>query len=137
MALSTNDFEKLAELESINPMQLIDAGNKVYSHSGEELMNEKNQVTDSAPANYIGELYAPDINDIEPGHWYFDRSTNLLIYRVKNTEFFYSQLDGPARIRFSIKLDYDDLNKNDKFDPETDKFVNINIESVDSYKWNN
>lgn len=135
MALSKNDIGKLGELESFNPMRLVYSDADTYLKTGEDLINEAKLPSKDTPTNYIGELNAPDVNDITPGTWYFDRSSNLLVYRVKNTEFFYSQLNGPARIRYSIKLEYEDANDNNKYDPEIDKFINISIVSIDKYKW--
>ena len=133
IALSKNDFKELEELEHFNPMLLVYSDAKMYQKREKDLM-EKN--TTNTTANYIGELFGPDINNVAPGAWYYDRDSNLLIYRVKNTEFFYSQLEGPARIRYEIKLDYDDENSNNEYDPKIDKFIDINLESVDKFEWN-
>jgi hypothetical protein len=136
MALANNRLDELEELQQINPMQLVYAGSEAYMKSTENLKNEVGHPPETTISNYIGELYDPDINDIEPGNWYFDRNVNLLIYRVRNTEFFYSSIDGPGRIRYAVMLEYEDMNDNDRYDPAVDRFINIKIGNIDTYEWN-
>lgn len=33
-----------------------------------------------APPNYLGEVFAPDLRNLEGGNWYFDGSTKILVY---------------------------------------------------------
>lgn len=136
MAVANNRIDELEELSHINPMQLIYGGSEVYMKTTEDLKDEIGHPPDTTLSNYIGELYDPDVNDIEPGSWYFDRGVNLLIYRVRNTEFFYSSLDGPERIRYAVMLEYEDMNDNGRYDPAEDRFINIKIENIDTYEWN-
>lgn len=52
---------------------------------------------------YLGELEKPDPYEIEPGHWYFDRSQQALVYHLRNTMNFESSLIGPPRVRFCVR----------------------------------
>jgi hypothetical protein len=135
LAVANNRLDELEEMTQINPMQLVYTGSETYTKTREDMKDEIEQPPETTPSNYMGELYDPDINDIEPGNWYFDRGVNLLIYRVRNTEFFYSSLDGPERIRYAVKVEYEDINNNDQYDPAEDRFMNIKIESIDTYEW--
>ena len=136
MALANNRLDELEELTQINPMLLVYGGSETYMKTTEELEYEIDRPSNKPVWNYAGELHDPDINDIEPGSWYFDRRVNLLIYRVRNTEFFYSSLDGPGRIRYAVMLEYEDMNDNDRYDPAVDRFINIKIGNIDTYEWN-
>ncbi len=88
----------------------------------------------SIPNNYLGELDNPDPGEIEGYRWYFDKSQRQLVYRVGNADDFHSSLDGPARIRVAIQIDYQDQNRNKRFD-EGDAFHGINVVSLDDYRW--
>lgn len=136
VAAAQNRLQQLGDPEKINPMTLMYSSPKPISGEKQDLESIADNPSESTVSNYAGELYDPDIDDIEPGSWYYDMKDNLLIYVVKNTELFYSQLDGPARIRFAVRIEYDDVNHNDTFEPGIDRFLNVNITSVDEYKWN-
>lgn len=89
------------------------------------------------PNNYLGELDAPDPASIEGGQWYFDRRDNTLVYRVSNVESFQTPLPGPARARFAVRLDYDDMNGNNHFDTGVDTLRGLRLEALDAYTWIN
>lgn len=55
------------------------------------------------PDGYLGELADADLNQIAPGKWYFDRSQQALIYRLRSAVGFDSPLAGPARIRLCLR----------------------------------
>jgi hypothetical protein len=59
--------------------------------------------TGLVPARYLGELDEADPGRIAPGHWYFDRSSQSLVYRLRSVDGFASPLSGPPRIRFCLR----------------------------------
>lgn len=78
------DEEGIRQLAGSNPMALL------------------NQI----PGNYLGELDGVDPATLQAGHWYFDQRQKMLIYLVKNSHFFRSDLAGPPRLRWTVRLDY-------------------------------
>ncbi len=86
------------------------------------------------PNNYLGEK---DNNKAikEPGVWYFDKKQKALIYNVTYTENFKTQLKGTPRIRYKVKLIYNDRNNNKRFDPHYDGVAGLDIFTVDKYSW--
>ena len=58
------------------------------------------------PGNYLGDLAAPDPCDVPAGHWYFDSTNRLLVYRIHYADHFVTELPEPARARFRIGLVY-------------------------------
>ncbi len=87
------------------------------------------------PKNYLGELTAPDPGTIEGGVWYFDTGNGTLVYRVSNSAHFSSSLPGPARARFTIQLDFEDVNSDGRFDPAIDKIGGLRLQEVEPYRW--
>ena len=89
------------------------------------------------PKNYVGELDAPVPATVEGGQWYFDLHDHTLVYRVSNAEYFKTTLTGPARARFAVRLDYDDLNGNGRFDNGVDAIRGVRLEALEAYAWTN
>ncbi|MCG2584549.1 type II secretion system protein [Massilia sp. TS11] len=54
------------------------------------------------PSNYVGEYFAPKLEDIEPGSWYFDKKDHKLVYFPNHTR----NLRNPYEnlIKFKVKL---------------------------------
>lgn len=89
------------------------------------------------PANYLGELDAPDPAGIEGGYWYFDRQGRALVYRVYHAGYFSGEAGGPARVRFAIRLVYDDRNRNGVYDAGLDKIEGLRLTALEPYRWTN
>lgn len=87
------------------------------------------------PANYIGEKDNSN-NIIEPGVWYFNKKQNALIYNIRYTEGFETKLKGLPRIRYRIKLVYNDRNKNKRFDVRYDSIAGLDLISIEKFSWN-
>jgi prepilin-type N-terminal cleavage/methylation domain-containing protein len=96
--------------------------------------NPMNRLSEQ-PKNYAGEFDAPDPAVIEGGQWYFDRHDHTLVYRVSNVESFQTPLSGPARARFAVRLDYDDMNGNSSFDMGVDAIRGVRLEALETYSW--
>ena len=92
-------------------------------------------MTTGVPGNYIGELEDPDPASINGGQWYFNTVDRTLMYRVDNTEYFYTDLTGPARVKFNIEIDYDDRNKDNQFDPAVEEYRKIRLKPDNEYSW--
>lgn len=89
------------------------------------------------PKNYLGVLDDPLLEDVPVGNWYFDKDSKLLIYIVKNSGYFNSTLQGPARARFRVQLDFEDANRNGRFDPHEDQLSGLKLSSTEAYSWLN
>jgi hypothetical protein len=88
-----------------------------------------------APKNYLGEFDTTPEEPV-PGAWYFNRSEGTLNYRVRFSEgFLGGNPDDPELIRFQIRLDYDDRNRNGRYDPAIDSLRSIGLVSLDDYRW--
>jgi prepilin-type N-terminal cleavage/methylation domain-containing protein len=87
------------------------------------------------PASYLGEFDAPKPAEIPPGHWYFDRSRRLLVYRVRYGDHFSSSLGSPERARFRVDVVYDDRNESGTFDPGLDGFGGARLAAEEPYRW--
>lgn len=87
------------------------------------------------PENYLGEFdTAPE--EPVPGAWYFNRREGTLNYRVRfGDDFVGGNPEAPLLIRFQIRLDYDDRNRNGRYDPALDSLRSIGLVSLDDYRW--
>ncbi len=89
----------------------------------------------SVPSGYGGTVTGSELDGLERGRWYYDEAEGLLIYLVRNTEFFVSELEGVPRIRYEVRLDYTDRNGNGEYDPGMDDYHSIRLESRDVFRW--
>lgn len=111
LALSGN-MAGVAKLNKSNPMRLLS----------------------QAPNNYLGEKDKSNlINDT--GVWYFDKKQKALVYNVTYTDYFKTSLKGLPRIRYRVKLVYNDKNKNKRFDARTDSIAGLDLFPVEKYRW--
>ena len=56
------------------------------------------------PKNYLGAFDGVNPASIPGGHWYFDRHSRMLIYRVRNRDYFSGGLGMPPRAGFTIRI---------------------------------
>ena len=63
-----------------------------------------------APSNYLGAYYLPDAGRLPRRSWYFDQSSNELVYLINDAEGVYLLRDGEqvptTELRFHIEIDY-------------------------------
>ena len=86
------------------------------------------------PNHYMGEI--KNEKQIVPGgNWYFDVSSNLLVYRLKYTNGFSTGLTGTPRIRYRIKLVYTDNNHNGRYDRGIDDIGGLDLVTAEPYRW--
>ncbi len=87
------------------------------------------------PENYISEK--DDGNHIiTPGIWYFDKKQKTLVYNVIYTDNFKTTLKGVPRIRYRVKLVYNDRNKNKRFDVHYDSIAGLDLFTLENFSWN-
>jgi general secretion pathway protein G len=54
------------------------------------------------PVNYLGPIYAPQVRDVVPGSWYFDKKDKKLVYLFRSGDNFYSRERN--QLNFKVKL---------------------------------
>ncbi len=86
------------------------------------------------PNNYLGEK-ENDNHIIEPGVWYFNKKQKTLIYNVIYNENFKTTLKGLPRIRYQIKLVYNDRNRNKRFDIRYDSIAGLDLLPLEKFSW--
>ncbi|MDH5784495.1 MAG: hypothetical protein OEZ16_02670 [Chromatiales bacterium] len=121
-------LQSLASLHHSNPIKLLQQpeGEMPYSlPSG------------IVPQNYLGEFHSDEAPEGE-GVWYFDLDLGVLVYRVNFDDYFYSSNTlAPNLARYQLRVRFDDLNRNGRFDPAFEKVMNIALEALDHYSWLN
>ena len=129
--------QKLVEMDGMNPYLLMQSAVdvSVEVNEGETIDVYSGVQYRILPARYQGEVDILDPDTIEAGYWYFDRSQALLIYRVSNDEYFYSESPGMAVIRFRVTLKYEDRNSNNRYDPNSDLYLGIKLKNLGGYQW--
>lgn len=87
------------------------------------------------PQSYAGEFFGADPKLFEPGTWYFDTRDRALVYLVRFPEQFVSGLQGPPRLRLAVEPDYDDLDRNGRFDAGRDPVRGLKLLALEPYHW--
>ena len=87
------------------------------------------------PETYAGEFFGADPALFEPGTWYFDTRDRTLVYVVRFPERFVTPLGGPARARLKVEPDYDDLDRNGRFDPGRDPVRGLKLVPAERFDW--
>jgi len=89
------------------------------------------------PEAYAGEFYGPDPKVFEPGTWYFDLRDGSLVYLVRFPQQFVTSLSGPPRLRLAVEPDYDDIDRNGRFDPGRDPVSGLKLVPLEPFFWKN
>ena len=87
------------------------------------------------PEAYAGEFYGPDPKVFEPGTWYFDLKDRSLVYLVRFPQQFVTSLSGPPRLRLTVEPDYDDIDRNGRFDPGRDPVRGLKLVPLEPFFW--
>jgi len=87
------------------------------------------------PDNYAGEFFGPDPGVFEPGTWYFDSRDRALVYLVRFPQQFVTSLSGPPRARLAVEPDYDDVDRNGRFDPGRDPVRGLKLAPLEPFYW--
>lgn len=137
-ALMNGNNEYINELLKMNPIDVmsenIDITSEQYDADEINSYIVMNRLSASLP-NYGGIVFDDSESLLERGQWYFDQDDYILFYKLENSEFFNSNIQGPARIRFQVKLNYTDKDGDKIFDPLVDEFNSAGLQAVDNYSW--
>jgi prepilin-type N-terminal cleavage/methylation domain-containing protein len=87
------------------------------------------------PVAYAGEFYGPGPGTFEPGTWYFDSRERALVYVVRFPERFVTSLGGPPRVRLKVEPDYEDTDRNGRFDPGRDAVRGLKLVPMEPFHW--
>lgn len=138
IAVMKRNYDELESIVNMNPMDIMQArtetasiNNDVYSVSSALV-----ESTLMMPENYGGNVYSNDPNFMEKGKWYYQPLERLLVYRLRNDEFFNSSYGDSDRLRFETALIYQDRNGNRQYDENVDVYESIKLKAVDKYSSN-
>jgi general secretion pathway protein G len=87
------------------------------------------------PEGYAGEFFGADPALFEPGTWYFDTRERAVVYVVRFPEQFVTPLGGPPRLRLAVEPDYDDVDRNGRFDPGCDSLRGLKLVPLEPFYW--
>jgi general secretion pathway protein G len=86
------------------------------------------------PDSYLGEIEdEQQVN--QDGVWYFDSHERLLVYRLRYSDGFSTELTGAPRVRYRIKLIYNDNNRNGRFDSNSDDIGGLDLVPAEAFTW--
>ncbi len=126
----------IAEMRGAIKLQVASQYAKGQLHNIVTLVgNNPLNFASETPDSYIGEQDSPNIETVEPGHWVFDTSKKLLIYRVRYPDYFTTKLKGTKRIEFKVLLVYTDKNGNNQFNIGVDTIEGLRLHSANTYSW--
>ena len=83
------------------------------------------------PYNYSGLKSDLGVANYPLASWYYDSQQDILVYKVKNTNYFASSLPGTPRIRLKVEAIY----QQDLIHKENNKVHGISVNSMDDYSW--
>ena len=133
------EWGKLAAMQGMNPFSLVTEkpvfGNGEPVAPDKMLENYSKLQVLNLPSRYLGELDSLEADTRYSGYWYYDKTKETLVYVVNNTEFFSSEFEGPARVRYRVTVDYRDNNNNGRYDPEVDDFTGVEMKNLGDYQW--
>lgn len=81
------------------------------------------------PRNYLGALTGANPDSIEGGSWYFDVPERVLVYRVRNQDYFRGGLGQPARARFTVRVVYEERERG------KNEIAGVTLMAVEPYAW--
>jgi general secretion pathway protein G len=82
-----------------------------------------------APWNYRGTVDGQQSERMTDGTWYFNTRERVLIYRVRNAEYFRAGGDVPGQARFAVRLLYADRR------PKPPEIVGAQLVKLEPYTW--
>lgn len=102
-------LDSLSALENTNPMQYLQA----------------------PPYNYLGIRDDNAARGYPANSWYYDAEQNMLVYTVKNTDYFSTGLAGTPRIRLRVTLVYPHGAQPGRNNPVR----GVNVKNLEPYSW--
>ena len=83
------------------------------------------------PQSYVGIKSDAEAEQHPVASWYYDPAQNILVYKVKNKNYFETSLPGTARIRLKIELIYKEVISRG----QGSRVQAISVKSLDAYHW--
>ena len=83
------------------------------------------------PYNYLGTKNDGQADDYPLASWYYDPVLSILVYKVRNIEYFVSSLPGTPRIRLKVEAIY----QQEVSHSGDNKVRGISLNSMDDYFW--
>ena len=108
-----NDMAGIRELIDTNPMDRLS----------------------EVPNNYRGALSGRDNVSIEGGTWYFDVPGKVLVYRVRNQDYFRGGIGQPAQVRFAIRVVYEERGRRTNGETSKNEIAGAMLVALDPYEW--
>jgi hypothetical protein len=103
------EAERVAMLYTVSGIRSALQLKQAQAHLPERALNlaqlaEKNplELLDRKPKNYLGEFYSPDVRELAPGNWYFDRDSKILVYLLNERGVFGDS--SLKQLQFKVKL---------------------------------
>ena len=90
---------------------------------------------DEKPVNYAGEVSAADAVRPQPGNWYFDKTSRMLIYSVQHSEHFESGGNDRKEVRLKVILRHNRVDPNEGQSGAGDPTDSVSIELAEAYRW--
>lgn len=90
---------------------------------------------DVMPPNYVGKLPLPGGAGVPPGSWYFDPEDRMLVYMVKNGNYFEPDSMGRKRIRLRVVLNPNFAPGSPDRSPDAHLTDSVSIALVERYRW--
>ena len=87
------------------------------------------------PDQYLGSLPDGHPDTKKTGVWYYSPKQKALIYTIRFTDDFKTNLTGQPRVRLKIQFIYTDTNHNRQYDAGIDGIAGLNLISPDKYLW--
>ena len=103
----------------------------VRSLTGSNPMDRLSEV----PSNYRGVVSGANPDTIAAGSWYFDVPAKVLVYRVRNQDYFRGGLDKPARARFAIRVIYEERGRSSLGSGNINEIAGATLVSLEPYAW--
>jgi len=137
MLIITGQYEKLNLMQIANPMDLMQGKVDIYDfyHKKNDMKTVLHNISPTKPDNYAGLIASDNLHTMEQGKWYFQQDAYVLVYSLRNSDNFLSDLPGPARIQYRVKLDFRDNNDNNQYDGVIDEFTGIKLKPLEDYQW--
>ncbi len=84
--------------------------------------------------NYGGEVSGRTLK-LEPAKWYFNTSTQHLVYQLRDPLKVTQQEGKRGQLNFHLNLKYQDVNQNQRYDSSVDRVFGLALEPVYPYQW--
>lgn len=135
--LMNSDYQALESMQGVNPFKKPNITTNDFNHLKPTTATKQmlaGLIDIRLPANYLGEFDNSDIAEIPGGKWYFDRNQSRLIYTMSDSEMSLGA-NASRRAEFAVKIDYRDVNGNNRFDADVDVYQNIGLKTANDVAW--